>query len=326
MSRSSIMSLMLGRKQTTASASYKFQITPSASLVIADAYYDLSNAPAGFWAHVRSDGGDIRVYKQDGTTQVAREVAGFNYSGHTGQVFFSVSSDTSFYLVYGDNATEPAANSTYGKNAVWETSLKLVFHGENYNDSTANGVTASAGSSSLAAMKMGNGFQFSATGVSQITTSYSGALNDLTFMCWVKSTGAGDGNARVIDKDFTFGFSFSKNTETGTYRMHILGTPCYPSGAYADGTTFHVVGRRSGSTGSLFSNGGDKQDIACSAAATNTKALDIGWLTGSTRGFIGLADEVRIYSRALSDAEIAQHYSNQNAPASFWTTGSEGTV
>jgi len=33
----------------------------------------------------------------------------------------------------------------------------------------------------------------------------------------------------------------------------------------------------------------------------------------------GNIDEIRVYNRALSGAEVAQHYANQNAPASFWT-------
>jgi hypothetical protein len=48
-----------------------------------DLYYDLSLAPSDFWNQVRSDGGDIRVTAQDGTTQLAREVSGFDYAGHS---------------------------------------------------------------------------------------------------------------------------------------------------------------------------------------------------------------------------------------------------
>jgi hypothetical protein len=37
-------------------------------------YVDLSDLPASFWDTVASGGGDIRCYKSDGTTELAREV------------------------------------------------------------------------------------------------------------------------------------------------------------------------------------------------------------------------------------------------------------
>ena len=56
---------------------YAFSITTDSSLVEhpnTNLYYDLSLAPDEFWDHVRRDGGDIRVYREDTMEQVAREV------------------------------------------------------------------------------------------------------------------------------------------------------------------------------------------------------------------------------------------------------------
>jgi hypothetical protein len=45
---------------------------------------DLSDLPAAFWDSVSDGGGDIRVYKSDGTTQLPRKVFSCDTSTNTG--------------------------------------------------------------------------------------------------------------------------------------------------------------------------------------------------------------------------------------------------
>lgn len=124
--------------------SKRILITPSSTTPDA-LFYELANAPAAFWDNVRSDGGDIRITKSDGTTEVAREISGFDFSGKKGQLWIATSSATAFYLYYGNaSATEPLASDTYGKEAVWPTNkFVCVLHlnessGKTLADSTAN--------------------------------------------------------------------------------------------------------------------------------------------------------------------------------------------
>jgi hypothetical protein len=97
-------------------------------------YVDLSDLPStGFWDTVDSAGGDIRVTQSDGSTRVALEVDTilFNTGTETGHIWFDGSSisssvDTVFYI-YWDNSTavQPAADSTYGSENVWNSDIKM---------------------------------------------------------------------------------------------------------------------------------------------------------------------------------------------------------
>lgn len=74
-----------------ASWTYRVSVTVQSSQVDADltdfpVYVDLSDLPAGFHTNVKSDGGDIRVTKSDGTTEVAREVVFYNATDDTGEL------------------------------------------------------------------------------------------------------------------------------------------------------------------------------------------------------------------------------------------------
>ena len=51
-------------------------------------YVDLSDMNATFWSTVANGGGDIRIFKSDGTTELAREVVSCDTSGETGELHF----------------------------------------------------------------------------------------------------------------------------------------------------------------------------------------------------------------------------------------------
>ena len=69
---------------------HRFKVTSQNAQVdeaIDNVYFALSDAPAGFWqaGGVNStDGRDIRVTRADGTTEVARELAGFDHGNTLG--------------------------------------------------------------------------------------------------------------------------------------------------------------------------------------------------------------------------------------------------
>jgi hypothetical protein len=95
-------------------------------------YVNLENLPAVFWSNVRSDGGDIRVTNSSGT-ELAREVVSINTNTSTGELWFKADSisDASYYYIYYGNSgeTEPAANSTYGSQKVWDDGGSNYFKG-----------------------------------------------------------------------------------------------------------------------------------------------------------------------------------------------------
>lgn len=83
---------------------------------------------------------DVRVTQSDGTTEVAFELSGVDYTGNTGSLFFdstgiATGSDTDFYVYYGNTtANSYAKNDTYGSFNVWNSNYKGVWHMEEPSD------------------------------------------------------------------------------------------------------------------------------------------------------------------------------------------------
>ena len=96
------------------------------SEAVTNLYFDLSLAPASFWSQVKSDGGDIRVYRVDTEAEVAREINAFDKVNEKGSLFFasgglSTSADTEYAVHFGNEALEePASNAANGRESVWD--------------------------------------------------------------------------------------------------------------------------------------------------------------------------------------------------------------
>ena len=106
-------------------------------------YIDLSDLPSSFWDTVVNGGGDIIVYKSDGTTELAREVVSCDTGTDTGELHIkysgtlSGSSDTTIQIHADGSSSEPASDATYGSEAVW-SDYEAVYHLTDTNDSTSN--------------------------------------------------------------------------------------------------------------------------------------------------------------------------------------------
>lgn len=74
-----------------------------------------------------------------------------------------------------------------------------------------------------------------------------------------------------------------------------------------DGEWHHIAGTWDGNTISLYADGELSLAFECGGSiATNKKSVFIGARTGSERFLKGAVDEVRIYTRTLSEAEIVK--------------------
>jgi hypothetical protein len=86
------------------------------------------------------------------------------------------------------------------------------------------------------------------------------------------------------------------------------------------GAWYHVVQVYDGKNLKLYINGQEKQPQGVYAQnisnTNNSPLLGNGWTKAEANRLNGLLDDVRIYSRAISDAEIQEHYRNYvvNAP------------
>lgn len=329
---------------------YRFKITSDETKIdeaIDNVYYDLANAPAGFWTHVKSDGGDIRVTQSDQITEVAREVSGFNQGSNLGSLFFkatglSASSNVDFYIYYGNSAaSEPSSGASNGKNNVW-TSLLCVFH----LDESASPVNCSKSNNTLT----GTNATFSATGKLRNGVSFNGSTSRLeggdifdisaasfTFSAWINPT-TGNRSERMICKvpgSDRNGYDFRKRTSgIATIAVEIADSggfelPTSDGNDISSGVLQFITATYDGSNARFYVNAGTQGAPAASIVPTNgTSTFVIGNSSDAfdSLGFDGVIDEVRISNSVRSLNWIATEYNNQNSPSTFWTTGTEENV
>jgi len=106
-------------------------------------YVNLADVPPDFWAHVTSDGRDIRVTTANGETEVPVDVVELDTTTQTGELHFlapiiSDVSSTTYYIYVGNEAAltaDPAA--PYGRNNVW-TGYEAVYH---FSEDPVGGIT-----------------------------------------------------------------------------------------------------------------------------------------------------------------------------------------
>lgn len=182
-------------------------------------------------------------------------------------------------------------------------------------DSSGNGVNGTAsGGTTTGTGKFGNGASISSN---QIVWSDSAGWTNLntsaTVSLWVNCTNTGE----------PIGFR-------GGY-MSAIQWACNGDGYFADqddnrltldytgsnltGAWHHVVMRKNGNTADLFIDGISVASIT--NTLFSTMSVYYGWVSyGST--YVGKLDELRIYNRALSSAEVTALYNYAPGPVGYW--------
>lgn len=310
---------------------------------------DMAKAGADIFDSCRSDGGDIRVTKSDGTTQLAREVVAINTGSGTGQLWFkfsgtlSSSSDTTIRIWYNGTDTEPATTATYGRNNVW-TGFEMVLHLEEdpsgtapqITDSTGNGndgtTTGSMVSGDLISAKITNGLDFDGTddGIEVDDATGLKPTSALTFSAWTyfnttggvlgiteKNRDSAWGGWRQADNTFLFRayIGGALRTATSTTTTSTSTWYHYAATAQTDAVNLYIDGASDGSATGSFSTIG-----------TNTQKLKIGKLgrlTANDNWLNGRLDEVRFASSALSSDWFGTEYNNQNSASTFYSVSDE---
>lgn len=177
------------------------------------------------------------------------------------------------------------------------------------------------GSPSRVAGKLGTGL--SLNGSSQYVTIPSSASlrisGQITVSAWVKLSSIPSSNwANIVSKGFdggTVGYDL-RLTYFGSSTLDILsydgseyGTS-YDVSAWTTGVWYHVVGLYDGTNWKLYVNGVNVSTTASGTGAlgsANTGPLVIGGFDNSgsvSRLFPGTIDEVRVYNRGLTAAEV----------------------
>jgi len=310
-------------------------------------YVDLSTMSSGFFSNVQSDGGDIRVTKADGTTEVAREVVSLDTASSTGELHFkapsvSSSTDTEFYVYYGNSSANDYADSdTYGAENVWTNSQAGVWHlGEetgdaidstsNNNDGTTNGgVTQGVGG------QVGQAYDFDGSDdYIEVTDDASlGITKEVTMMLWLKGEPSGD-YVRVIEKGENEAYElFGANSGKFQPWVRINAGDMHRGNLNTLSSTewHHVAANYDSATGEseIYVDGVLKNTDSISSQSINTTSATLRIateepLSGSDK-WKGEIDNVRISDTARSTDWISTEYTNQNSPTTFYTVGSEET-
>lgn len=312
---------------------------------VTNGYIDLSEfGSAFFWAHVKNGGGDIRITKADGTTEIAREIVSCDTGLETGEIHFDCTgiqtgSDVTWYIYYGNAAaSDYAVDATYGAENVWDSDYAMVHHlqesADEYIDSTDNDNDSTVES---VASRTADGQ------IGKCPEIESGSANYISFGDILPLTG--DFTIEIIvriDNHTTYGVPFNKGSEDWVVARQASGNnviTCYVSNTIAgyffcdsDGVLnvdqfYHVAFKRDGTALSMLIDGAVQADTETFSGtqATSTDPLYLGKFPGGTpRAFDGRTDEVRISDGvARSDNWLLTQYNNQNDAATFWSIGTE---
>lgn len=310
-------------------------------------YVDLSDLPASFWDVVTNGGGDIRVYKDDDTTELAREVVSCDTATDTGELHIkfsgtlSSSTDTDIHIYADGTSSEPASTATYGSEAVW-TNYAAVYHGDDLTDSAGNYdlTRNSAPTEGNSTAKIGTSFNLDGTDDYYQNTSVTGESgNALSLQAWFR--GDTDGATPYA--------TFSIVEDTGAYAVlrwdsHSTDNPVtarYRNASRSRSASTTDGGSLSAATWymqhgvfptskvpTIYLNGGN--------AASNSSGLDPVTITPGTiyvgiTGFVdyhfdGYLDELRWRTDELSANWITTEYNNQNSPATFYTAAAAASA
>jgi hypothetical protein len=209
--------------------------------------------------------------------------------------------------------------------------------GQGNNGSVGGGVSTT---SMKTAGKLGQALQFNGTGF--VTVPYSASLaptGAISFGGWFRTT---DKTAvqHILSKTQSGGYSLTFNTDGIT--GYLLGyvrvggaylNPKYATTNLSNNTWYHAFVTYDGTTARLYVNG-TLADSAVSSGAIqygSTNNFCIGYEPGTTtcnagEGFLGTLDDIRVYNRGLTSAEVAQLYQQGGVKVANAATLQSGTT
>jgi hypothetical protein len=303
-------------------------------------YVDLSLLPASFWSTVASGGGDIRCYKSDGTTELAREVVSCDTTAETGELHLlysgtlSSSVDTVIQIHADGTSSDYAVGATYGRNAVW-SDYAAVYHGDGdpsstLTDSTGNYDATTTGMSSADEVsgQIGSGFNISSTKYAKATASVPNSY-PFVLQAWSYRTNAAN-SARAIavgDKDSQIKFAHITaiaDTDLRAFHHNYGETATNFSDSPIQDTTNEWVK----SSGVFDSDSviASRNGVFSTASTNNTNPIsdtDEIWIGGlfdpsPVNSDSAVIDELRIRLKTITEDWDATEYANQSDPGTFY--------
>jgi hypothetical protein len=271
-------------------------------------YVDLSDLPASFWSTVASGGGDIRCYKSDGTTELAREVVSCDTTAETGELHLlysgtlSSSVDTVIQIHADGSSADYAAGATYGRNEVW-SDYGAVYHmadnpsGGTLTDATGNGydmafLTSMSAGDSVSGI-VGSAIQFDGSTEGAFVNSAPSGDDPYTISAIIKPDVIAGAPAAAVDKDSDTDYLRLLASTAIEYRAdkRFSSTLTAAGGSPVVGEWAHLHGVYDDPAVELFISGVSVDTDTGSNMSHQFDSLSIGFIN---RHFGGAIDEVRI--------------------------------
>lgn len=324
---------------------YRKKITVDYTKLTADVsnfpvYISLDGLGSNFWSAVKNGGGDIRITKSDGTTELAREVVSCNTATSKGELHFkadsiSSSTNTDFYIYYGNSgASDYGVTDTYGRNAVWSNGYISVYHlnettvtsGSTITDSKGanNGTVVNTGLSSSSSGQLGNCIAFSDTAYIRLANeSAFDVTTAFSHSTWSKGGGAwqnmGGKHGEALG-------GWVLRTNGSSYANIKAGVDVPGTSNITGGSWYHVTGNEDGTNLKIYVNGAEQNSVANASTITNNDYACIGNVERSgvaDANWLGSLDEVRFSNVSRTPGWITAEYNNTNSPSTFYTIGTQ---
>lgn len=307
----------------------------------------------GFYP-AQNGGGDLRFSSdEDGTTQLPCEVVSFvtdnNPANGTAQVYVKVSSvsssvDTTIYVWYNTAGSEsqPAIDSTYGAENVWDSNFVGVWHLEedpsgsapqmldstsNDHDGTSAGTMTSGDSVAVVA---GNGLDLDGSD-DRVTVTGTTALNitaELTLEAVLNPDASGSFITPIAKSKGSGQKQYAIDLQSNVPRFGEELGVIKAATTLSNGTSYHIAG--------TYDNGGAFSGLdmyingvaestsnvgSFSGFSSSTDDFHIGQKPNGSERFNGQVDEVRISNTDRSAAWIAATHSTLFTPGTFASAG-----
>ncbi|MBE8520812.1 glycoside hydrolase family 2 [Amycolatopsis sp. H6(2020)] len=260
------------------------------------------------------------VYTQ--TTDVEKEVNGFfTYDRQVKKMDFAAVRAANLAVIKGatgapvSGPSVPAGTPGIDGIAAYpfdENAGTLAADAVGDHDATlVGGASWTAGKSGSALAANGSG-QFADTGAALVNTegSYSAAA-------WVKFNAVGDGFQTVVSQDGDSNSAFFLQYSGADHRlaMSFVGTRALAPTAPEANRWYHVAGVRDAASGTLklYVDGqlAATKSVCLGDASTGHTVIGRGKYGGGPVDFLnGAVDQVHVYDRALSDADVSALYSS----------------
>jgi hypothetical protein len=316
-------------------------------------YVNLANLGSGFLSHIRTDGGDIRITKADGTTELPREIVP-NGGSQVVEMYFksdtlSNTANNDFYIYYGKPvATDYTENATYGAQNVWNSGFVGVWHMNEASNATrldstdSNNDLADNGTVPRVNGKIGYAADFTINNTEFLSKAeptsldINGADAKITVSAIVKpdivSATYSIASKYNTTPTATGNRQYSLRIEGGASRICIASTGLAYScnsgmaGGIVAGNWYQIALTSDDINYNIYRNGvQDRTSVSWTPGIFNSAAVfEVGRQSVDNGNYYdGVIDELRVSNVARSAGWLKTEYNNLFSPSTFYNVTAE---